>query len=343
MARPQSIRESLFSRLLPDGRLHLQEGPIDLVIEAFGEAGEVRRAYAAAADCFKDVLPALVAELPQLRSATPHDFEGPVARRMAAACAPHATQFVTPMAAVAGAVADHVLAAMTAAAQLTRAYVNDGGDIALHLTPGESFACGMVAEVRDPRLDGKAVIAAATPIRGIATSGRATLGQGGRSFSRGIADAVTAFARTAAAADVAATLIANAVDLPGHPAVRRQPACDLDPESDLGEREVTVGVGPLSREEIEAALARGLATARRMQTAGLIEAAALFLRGAAEVVDGATPLLSPSGLSRGSRATAEKAALDPGSRSLRSLGRDDSLSERVRSRQTGAALHSARS
>jgi hypothetical protein len=326
MARPQSIRESLFSRLLPDGRLHLQEGPIDLIIEAFGEPEEVRCAYAAARECFADVLPGLVAELPALRSALPNTFEGPVARRMAAACAPHRNTYVTPMAAVAGAVADHVLAAMTAAAQLTRAYVNDGGDIALHLAPGESFACGLVAEVRDPRLDGKAAIAAATPIRGIATSGRATLGQGGRSFSRGIADAVTAFARTAAAADVAATLIANAVDLPGHPAVRRRPACEIDPDSDLGEREVTVGVGPLSREEIEAALARGLATARRMQTAGLIEAAALFLRGAAEVVDGATPLLSPSGLSRGSRATAEKAALDPGSRSLRSLGRDDSLS-----------------
>jgi hypothetical protein len=235
---------------------------------------------------------------------------------------------------VAGAVADHVLAAMTAAAQLTRAYVNDGGDIALHLAPGETFACGMVAEIADPRLNGKAVIGAETPIRGIATSGRATLGQGGRSFSRGIADAVTAFARTAAAADVAATLIANAVDLPpgaaGHAAVQRRPAREIDPDSDLGERLVTVGVGPLSREEVKAALARGCGAARAMQAQGLIEAAALFLRGAAEVVDGATPLLSPSGLSRGSRATAEKAALDPGSRSLRSLGRDDSLSERKR-------------
>src|SRR3546814_3371169 len=59
--------------------------------------------------------------------------QGPVARRMVAACRPHRLQFVTPMAAVAGAVADHLLAAMTAAADLKRAYVNDGGDIALHL------------------------------------------------------------------------------------------------------------------------------------------------------------------------------------------------------------------
>jgi ApbE superfamily uncharacterized protein (UPF0280 family) len=285
------MRASLHTRVLPDGRLHLQEGPIDLVIEAFGDPQELRRAYAAAAECFSDVLPGLVAELPKLRSAAPQAFEGPVARRMAAACAPHRASFVTPMAAVAGAVADHVLAAMTGAAKLTRAYVNDGGDIALHLAPGETFACGLVAEVADPRLNGRAVVTAQTPIRGIATSGRATLGQGGRSFSLGIADAVTVFARSAAAADVAATLIANAVDLPGHAAVQRRPACEIDPESDLGERLVTLGVGTLSREEIEAALARGLAAARAMQAAGLIEAAVLFLRGEAEVVEGDNVLL----------------------------------------------------
>jgi ApbE superfamily uncharacterized protein (UPF0280 family) len=255
----------------------------------------VRRAYAPAARCFEDVLPALVAELPALRSAEPNTFEGPVARRMAAACAPHRGAFVTPMAAVAGAVADHVLAAMTEAATLTRAYVNDGGDIALHLAPGERFACGLVAELDDPRLNGQAVVMAETAIRGIATSGRATLGQGGRSFSRGIADAVTVFARSAAAADVAATLIANAVDLPpdalGHPGVRRRPACEIDPDSDLGARLVTTGVGPLSPEEIKAALARGLAAAREMQTVGLIEAAVLFLRGGVEIVDDRSVLL----------------------------------------------------
>jgi ApbE superfamily uncharacterized protein (UPF0280 family) len=215
---------------------------------------------------------------------------------MEAACRPHGAVFVTPMAAVAGAVADHVLAAMTDAASLARAYVNDGGDIALHLAPGERLACGLVAEVADPRLNGRAVIAAETPIRGIATSGRATLGQGGRSFSLGIADAVTVFAGSAAAADVAATLIANAVDLPGHPAVRRRPAAEIDPESDLGDRAVTLAVGALSDEEIAAALERGLAAAGALRAAGLIEAAALFLRGQAEIADDAR-LLLPAPLS----------------------------------------------
>src|SRR3546814_10602439 len=84
-------RPSLFQRLLPDGRLHLQEGPIDLVIEGFGADKEVRRAYAAAV-CFEDVLPGLVAELPALKQPVAEDspvVQGPVARRMVAACRPH--------------------------------------------------------------------------------------------------------------------------------------------------------------------------------------------------------------------------------------------------------------
>ncbi len=296
-------RPSLFAKRLPDGRLHLQEGPIDLVIEAFGEGGEVERAYAAAAACFDEVLPELVAELAGLKTPVTGvtNLQGPVARRMFAACFPHRAAFVTPMAAVAGAVADHVLAAMTGAATLARAYVNDGGDIALHLMPGESLACGMVARLNDPRidgpkidgpkidgpkLDGRAVIAAETAIRGIATSGRATLGEGGRSFSLGIADAVTVFAKNAAEADVAATLIANAVDLPGHPALRRRPASEIDPESDLGQRPVVIGVGALSETEISAALRRGLAEAEAMRAAGLIEAVVLFLSGQAEILGG---------------------------------------------------------
>ena len=78
------------------------------------------------------------------------------------------------------------------------------------------------------------------PVRGIATSGWR-----GRSFSLGIADAVTVLADRAAMADAAATIIANAVDLPGHPGVVRVPARDLAPDSDLGDRLVTQGVGEL--------------------------------------------------------------------------------------------------
>lgn len=269
--------------LLPDGRrLHLNHGPIDVVLEAWGPAAEVAQAYAAVEAIFPDVLPALARELPTLRSGARADWarlEGPVARRMAAACAKFPDVFVTPMAAVAGAVADHLRLTLIADRALTKAYINDGGDIAIHLTPGERLVCGVVAEIVAPSCDALIDLEIGMGIGGIATSGRATKGQGGRSFSLGIADAATVLAGDAATADVAATLIGNAVDLPGNRAISRVPAVELDPDSDLGTRPVTVEVGDLTQDEIAMALDNGLRVAEQFRLRGLIVGAFLSLRG----------------------------------------------------------------
>ena len=281
-------------RKLPDGRrLHLQDGPIDLIVEAFGEVSQVEAAYNAAAARFLAVLDELCGELAFLRlpstedSAPPH---GPVARRMAAAVRPYGSRiFITPMAAVAGAVADDILDTMANAAQLSRAYVNDGGDIALHLTKSECFVVGMVDLPDRASLFGTTTIECGDPIRGIATSGWR-----GRSFSLGIADAVTVLADTAAMADAAATVIANAVDLPGHPGIGRVRACDLAPDSDLGERLVTQSVGHLSRRKIYVALEAGIAVAESLRASGLIRAAALNLLGETRVVVPVETGLAPS-------------------------------------------------
>jgi ApbE superfamily uncharacterized protein (UPF0280 family) len=181
-------------------------------------------------------------------------------------------QFITPMAAVAGSVADEIMAAMCAAADLDRAYVNNGGDIAIHLAPGAEMRAAIAGTGHD--FADRLLIRAADPVRGIATSGWR-----GRSFSLGIADAVTVLAKDAAAADAAATLIANAVDLPSHGAVVRQPANELSPDSDLGARRVTTAVGPLSADDVAEALDRGAAVAEAYRRRGLIVAAALFLAG----------------------------------------------------------------
>jgi uncharacterized protein len=262
-------------RRFADGRLHLQDGPIDLIIEAFGETSAVEDAYVAAWSRFATILDELCTELPLLRAdprVTPAP-RGVVARRMAAAVAPfRARRFLTPMAAVAGAVAEEVLKAMTTGRRLARAYVNNGGDIALHLSAGETFSIGLVDRPDRPSLFGPATVRAADRVRGVATSGWR-----GRSFSLGAADAVTVLAASASVADAAATLIANAVDLPGHHAIRRTPARDLDPQSDLGERRVTVAVGPLTADEMDCALASGAAEAELWRDRGLIEAVALRL------------------------------------------------------------------
>ncbi|MDQ0392463.1 UPF0280 family protein [Labrys monachus] len=287
------MREPPRAAWLGDGsRLHLQHGPIDLVIEAFGQAEAVRAAHQAASRRFDGLLEALCAELGLLRA--PHRPDSPradsdVARRMQVAVAPHAAgHYITPMAAVAGAVADAVLAAMVAAAPLRRAYVNNGGDIALHLADGERFAVGLVDRPDRPGLFGRGEVASADPVRGIATSGWR-----GRSFSLGIADAVTVLAADAAAADAAATIVANAVDLPGHPAIDRRAARDLQPDSDLGDRPVTRHVGPLCPEEIGRALASGAAMAQDLADSGLIVAAALHLAGMTRLVPASHPLVSP--------------------------------------------------
>ncbi len=263
--------------MLGDGRrLHLQHGPIDIVAEAFGEAAEVGAAYRQAGECFAAILGDLVAELALLRrplGETRPAPRGPVARRMVDACWPHRARFVTPMAAVAGAVADEVLAAMTAGRRLSRAYANNGGDIAVHLTAGTALAAGVVNDPDRPGLDGRITLGADAPARGMATSGWR-----GRSLSLGIADAVTVLARTAAAADAAATLIANAITL-DHPAIERAPAVSLREDSDLGMQLVIVAVGPLPAHAVAAALDAGLAEARAMQRAGLIETARLALQG----------------------------------------------------------------
>lgn len=265
-------------------RLHLSHGPIDVVLRAWGSPEAVRAAESAAIALFPGILPGLAAELHELRrpSAEGPRVAHPVARRMVAACAPFAPVFVTPMAAVAGAVADAMLAAMLEAAPLARAYVNDGGDIALHVAPGESLAIGLAADPTRLALDGALRVTADSGIGGVASSGRH-----GRSFSLGIADAVTALAPDAAVADVAATLIANAVDIDS-PAVRRAPASSLDPDSDLGGRAVTVAVGALTPAEAEAALAAGLARAESFRGRGLILGAALRLGGLVRTTGAAT-------------------------------------------------------
>jgi ApbE superfamily uncharacterized protein (UPF0280 family) len=271
-------------RFLADGRrLHLQDGPIDLIIEARGRKADVQGSYHAAARRFTGLLDELCGELSLLRQAADPArclLKGKVARRMHAAVAPFAADnFITPMAAVAGSVAEEILGVMVREARLGRAYVNNGGDIALHLADGERFTLGLTDRPDAAGLIRTMIIDANDPTRGVATSGRH-----GRSFSLGIADAVTILARTASQADAAATIIANAVDLPGHPAIVRCPAHDLQPDSDLGARLVTRGIGGLSGFEIEEALEAGAVCARGLLAAGLIEGAALRLHGEMVVV-----------------------------------------------------------
>jgi hypothetical protein len=96
----------------------------------------------------------------------------------------------------------------------------------------------------------------------------------------GIADGVTALAATAAAADAAATMVVNAVNLPGHPAITRTAASQLDPDSDLQDRLVTTGVDTLTKGEVDQAVAAGNRLANQLISAGQLEASLIWLNGA---------------------------------------------------------------
>ena len=163
---------------------------------------------------------------------------------------------LTPMAAVAGAVADEV-ADYAATLGADRVFVNNGGDISLRLGPGQEAVVGLPLfpggppghRLRVRHHDG---------VGGVATSGWR-----GRSFSPGLADQVAVWAGSSALADAAATCLAGEVTLDS-PLIKRRPASDIDPDSDLGETPVTVGVGRLTKDQIGLALDGGERAARRL-------------------------------------------------------------------------------
>ena len=278
---------------LSEGRWHFQHGPIDIVLQAVGDSRACQDAVESAWLRFQTVLPELVSELPLLRQPVSQlhatSLQGGVAQRMWKVTHDMAWAaadgFVTPMAAVAGSVAQALMPCLVQAG-VDKAYVNNGGDIALHVQQGQSWRIGVVSDLQQALMtgvtselisDGSFVIDHDMPVRGVATSGWQ-----GRSFSLGIADSVTVLAATAAQADVAATLIANAVNL-DHPAIVRRPANSLRDDTDLGDRMVTVEVPHLPPAQIQHALQLGLDCALAMQTRGQIFAAFLCCQGQAAV------------------------------------------------------------
>ena len=288
------------------GRWHFQHGPIDLVIGAEGEAGAVAAAHDAAWARFETVLPELVTELRALRLPVafesgpsrgrlgPCPLQGVIARRMWLACRPYHSQFITPMAAVAGSVAQELIGSYEREG-ISRAWVNNGGDIAVHLSPGASVKVGLFADLArfDPsqatlKTDGHFEVHAALPVRGIATSGWR-----GRSFSLGIADSVTVLARTAAMADAAATVIANAVNVLDA-RIERRPANQLKDDTDLGDIEVTVNVPPLDEGQVQRALQAGQRRARELQRDGLIHSAVLVCQHRFASVEAHEPVAVPA-------------------------------------------------
>lgn len=250
----------------------LDFGPTQMTISVFGNGagiGVAREAALYAASLVGDLAAVKqTAALPQNRLG---DTAGlpEVLRQMVAAVKASGDAELTPMAAVAGTVAD-LTADWLAAKGIPKVIVNNGGDIAIRLAAGESAAVGVAPGLGLAHTH-VLEVAAGDGVGGVATSGL-----GGRSFTKGIATAAVAVAGRAALADACATSIGNATYAP-HPAIRMAPAEEIDPLTDIAGHLVVREVGPLPPGIIQAALTGGWRRAETLRCLGVIKGAAVFI------------------------------------------------------------------
>jgi uncharacterized protein len=179
---------------------------------------------------------------------------------------------LTPMAAVAGATADGV-ANYLQGLGASKVIVNNGGDIAIRLAEEERVAVGIRSDVNSNRVERSMLVEWDSGIGGICTSGL-----GGRSFTRGIASAVTVSAPSAAVADAAASAIANSTFV-AHENIVRGPAEEVEPDTDLVGVQVTYEVGNLPEEFVEICLQKGLARAEALAETRIITGAVITIKG----------------------------------------------------------------
>ncbi len=250
-----------------DNRLFLQHGPTNIVIEALGI--DKNLAYLNAKNYFETLLEELVLDLTLLKKEVVlnRKFNNKISQSMQDATERFIPSFITPMAAVAGSIADNILKVLIDDTHLEKAYVNNGGDISFYLNENQTMK-GSLAAVPNMITE----IKHKNSSRGIATSGWR-----GKSFSRGIADSVTVLANNAAIADAAATMIGNAVDIYNHPNIKKKPANNIYEDSDLNNLLVTVEVGKLTKIEIKKALKNGYQTAIEYVQKDLINTALIQL------------------------------------------------------------------
>jgi len=259
----------------PGGATVAQCGPMHLVIQAWRSGRPLRDlAHQAASQSFRflESVARMRATLsrphPQI-SAPPADV---LAGRMVRSVKAVGDPDLTPMAAVAGTIADAV-ADWIFQHEATKVIVDNGGDIAIRLAAGETASVGIRPRLDSPRISHVLALDAVAPAWGVTTSGL-----GGRSFTRGIASAVTVLARTASAADAASTAIANACCVKDRRIIQ-MPADQLDPDSDLADMPVTVNFSPLSSRKLATALESARSKAVELARRGLIVGCLIFLQG----------------------------------------------------------------
>lgn len=264
---------------LPGERLHLRHGPVSIVLKLWAAPEVMRQAHRLVMRHFPKIMPELEDEADELAKPLQKaaKFQSKIAQHMADAAAAFGSATVLAADALPGAVADEVLRIMAAAGPMDRAYVNNSGDIAFHLEPGQALKYGTDGDVSDAAnavIANTIVLTSAMGLGGIACTGSAVPG---RSLSMGVAERVVVFAKTGAMAAAAATLVAHAVSIDSK-AITRKPAAKVDAGSGLGDQLVVTKVGKLNSDEIDAALDAGAVVAHSLIAQGMIGGAVLALQ-----------------------------------------------------------------
>lgn len=258
-----------------EGKLYIDNGPVQMLVQAERAGVPMTAEMEKAAFQVHNLLAQLVKLLPQAKRPWP-ELEGiqrlpGVLGKMIPAARATESPDMTPMCAVAGAFAD-LTADYLANRGATRVLINNGGDLALRLKGSAQAVLGVADKVGGQPV-WRVRVRAGQGIGGVATSGLA-----GRSFTLGVADAVTIFAETASVADACATHIANTTAIDA-PSVSRCFARELDPETDIPDLLVTTHVGPLTDDQIKGALDQAEDRARYLISRGTILGAMLFVQG----------------------------------------------------------------
>jgi ApbE superfamily uncharacterized protein (UPF0280 family) len=189
--------------------------------------------------------------------------ENDLARRMIESVRAIGDIDLTPMAAVAGTIADAVADWLFGRGP-TKVVVDNGGDIAIRLAAGETATVGIRPQINRFDISHIAQLDDRSLSWGVTTSGL-----GGRSFTRGIASAVTVLATSASVADAAATAIANACFVRDEN-IRQAPAEQIDPNTDLAGKMVTVSIGKITRAKLQVAQINALQRAEDLVACGVI-------------------------------------------------------------------------
>ncbi|MEJ2716012.1 MAG: UPF0280 family protein [Deltaproteobacteria bacterium] len=274
---------------LGDGSVLVECGPMRMFIEASAAGTPRPDLCRRAAEKAVTFLEEVAAQRNSLRAPAlevPEPTPRSIVHRMWEAARLVGDADLTPMASVAGAIAD-ATADLLEREGMSRVVVNNGGDVAFRLKDRERLYVGIRPDVGNSAMSHRVLV---TPDMGL--GGVTTSGLGGRSFTRGVASAATVFASTATTADAAATAVANATYVPSENVIQRM-AESIQPDTDLKGVRITASLGDLSPEEIEKALQQGMTKAEEMASRGLIYGACLFVKGRMRSTSRLSPLLEP--------------------------------------------------